>query len=94
MESLIDHGYSGMNNGTRVHHIFQGIKSTELEAAVNVVWAQQSKYGKDFNATVSYLGHLVMKKGYCIKSVHIAKILSQPTKPKMVPFMGKIQCKK
>ena len=37
MESLTDYDYSEMNNGTKVPHFLQGIKSTELEAADNVV---------------------------------------------------------
>ena len=48
MESLTDYGYSGMDNGTKVSHFLQGIKSTELEAAVNAVWAQPEKYGSEF----------------------------------------------
>ena len=54
MESLTDYGYSGMNNGTKVHHFLQGIKSSELEALANVVCAQPEKYGTDFNATISH----------------------------------------
>ena len=50
MESLTDYGYSGMDNGTKVHQFLQG-KSPELEAAVNVVHAQPEKYGTDFDAT-------------------------------------------
>ena len=41
----------------------QGIKNTELEAVVNVVWAQPEKYGKDFETTMFYHGQMVMKKG-------------------------------
>ena len=40
MESLVDYGYNGMDNGTKVCRFVQGIKSTELEAVVNVFWAQ------------------------------------------------------
>ena len=40
MESLTDYGYSGMDIGTKACYFSQEIKSTELEAAVNVVWAQ------------------------------------------------------
>ena len=54
VESLTDYGYSCMDNGTKVCHFLQGIKGTELEAAVNVVPAQPEKYGTDFNATMSY----------------------------------------
>ena len=45
MDSLADHGYSGIDDGIKVHHFLQGIKSTELEAEVNVVWAQPKKDG-------------------------------------------------
>ena len=65
-----------------------------MVAEVNVVWAQPERYGMDFNATVSYLGQMVMKKGFSMQSIHIAKIRSQPVKPKLVAFMGKIECKK
>ena len=40
IKSLTDYGYSEMNNGTKVHHFLQSIKSPELEAVVNVVHAQ------------------------------------------------------
>ena len=62
MGSLTDYGYSGMDNGAKVCHFLQGIKITELEAAVNVVWAQPEKYGTDFDVTVSSLGQMVIKK--------------------------------
>ena len=73
MERLTDYGYSGMDNGTKVHHFFQGIKSNESDAVVNDVWAQQEKYGMDFDAPVFYLGQMVTKKGTSIQSVYIAK---------------------
>ena len=62
MENLADHGYSGIDNGTN-SPIHQGIKSTALEAVINVVWAQPEKYGHDFDPTVSYLCQMIMKKG-------------------------------
>ena len=52
MESLTEYGYSGMNNGTKVHHFLQGIKSPELEVMINVVCSQPEKYGTDFDAVV------------------------------------------
>ena len=60
MKSLVDHGCSGMENYTNFHHFLKGIKSTELEVAVNVVQAQPEKYGKDFNVIVLYCGQMVM----------------------------------
>ena len=55
---------TGIADGTKVSHFFQGIKSTEFEAAFNVIWAQQERYGMDFDVTVSYLGQMVMKKAF------------------------------
>ena len=69
MESFTDYGYSGMDNGTKVCHFLQGIKSPELETVVNVVCAQQGKYGTDFDTVVSYLGQMIMKKGLIMQSV-------------------------
>ena len=94
MESLLDYGCSGMDNGTKVRHFLQGIKSPELDAAVNVVWVQPEKYGTDFDATMSYLGQMVTKNGLTKQSVCIAKMGSQPVKPKVVAFTGKVECKK
>ena len=36
--------------------------SRALEAAVNVVGDQPEKYEMDFDATMSYLGQIIMKK--------------------------------
>ena len=41
MEGLTDYGYSGKDNGTKVYHFLQGIKSPELELAVNVIQAME-----------------------------------------------------
>ena len=72
MESHTYYDYSGMDNGTKVHHFLQGTKSTELEAVINVLQAQQEKNCKNFYATVSYLGQIVMNKGFTMQSVCIA----------------------
>ena len=78
MESVTHYGCSGMDNGTKVCHFLQGIKSPELEAVVNIVQAQPEKYGTDFDTTVSYLGQMVMKKSLTMQSVPIAETQSQP----------------
>ena len=93
MESLTDCGYSGIDNGTKACHFLQGIKSTELEAVVNIVQAQLEKYGTDFDATVPYLVQLVMEKSTSMQSVHIVRTRNQPVKRKVVAFMGIIECK-
>ena len=72
MESLADHGYSGINEGIEVCHFLQLIRNTELKAAINVVWAQSEKYGKEFVTIVSYLGQMVIKKGYNMQSVNVS----------------------
>ena len=93
MESIADHGYNSIHDGMKVCHLLQGIKITELEAAVNVVWAQPEKYHKDFDTNVSYLGQMVKNKGCNMQFIHIAKTGSQPVKPKVAAFMWKIECK-
>ena len=86
-----NYGYGEI--GTKVHHFLKGIKSTELEAVVNVVWAQPEKNGTDFDTPVSYLEQVVMKKGPSMQSIHTARTKSQPVKPKVAAFMGKVECK-
>ena len=44
MEGLVDHGYIGIEDGTKVCHFLQEIRNTELEAVVNLVWVQPQKY--------------------------------------------------
>ena len=51
MESFAEGDYSSIDDG----NIPQGIRSTELEAVVNVVQAQTKKYRNDFDASISYL---------------------------------------
>ena len=79
MESLTDYGHIGMDNGIKVHHFLQGIKSAELKAAINVVWVQPEMYGMDFDATVRYLGQMVMKKGSSMQSVQSRKLIMPST---------------
>ena len=93
MEGLADHGYSGINDGTKVCYFLQGIRRADLEAAVNVVWAQMKKYHEGFDTMMSYLGQMVMKKGHHMNAVYIAKLKSQLVKPKVELLMRKI-CKK
>ena len=89
MESITDHDYCGMDNYTKICHFLQSIKRSEFEAVVNVFQAQPEPFGMNFDATVSYLGQIVTKKSLVMQSVHIAKIRSQPVRPKVVVFMGK-----
>ena len=90
----MDHGYSGVNKGTKVHCFLKGIKITELKAVINVVQTQPEKYGKDFDTTMSYLGQMVMKKSKAMQSIQIVMIRSQPLMTMVMTFMGKIDCKK
>ena len=61
---------------------------------VDIVQAQFKKYGKDFDAMMSYLGIRVLKKDYNVQPLYISKTRSQPTRPKVAPFMGKVECEK
>ena len=89
MKRLKYYGYIGMNKGKRVCHFLQGIRCSELEAAVNVVLVQPEKYGTDFCKSVSYVGQMVMKKGSTMQSINIAKTRSQLVMPKVAVFRGK-----
>ena len=60
MYSPKDYGYSGMDNCIKVHHFLLGIKSTEFDAVVNVVWAQPERYDADCKCVLS--GPFVTKK--------------------------------
>ena len=57
-----------MDNGTKVHHFLQGIKSTEMEKMVKIVQVQLEKYRTDFDATMSFLGQMVTKRGASMQS--------------------------
>ena len=48
----------------------------------------------DFNATMSYQGQMVTKKGPSMQSVSIAKSRGQPGRPKVAASMEKVKCKK
>ena len=85
MEGLTGYDCSGMDNGTKVCNFLQGIKSPELEAVVNVVHAQPEKNGMDFDAVVSYLGQMVIKKALIMQSAWIASTRSQLVRPKWRP---------
>ena len=49
MKHMVDHGNSGIDDGTKACHFLQRIKSTELEAAVNVIHAQLLYSDKSIN---------------------------------------------
>ena len=69
-------------------------KLVEDQGVDSSLQAQPEKYGKDFDATVSYLGQIVAKKSYSMQSVHITKTRNQSVKPKVAAFIRKIECKK
>ena len=83
-----DHSYSGIGNGTKACKFIQGFKISKLEAVISVVQAQPEKFDRDFDATVSYLNQMVMKKGTNMQAIHVAKTRS--AKPQVTPLMGKI----
>ena len=76
-----------MDNGTKGCHLLQGIKSTDLEAAFNVVGAQ-----------LEYCCALLRPNDQeeepdCTICPNY-KNQNQPVRPKVVAFTGKIECKK
>ena len=72
----------------------QDLSLLPMNQEANLVWAQPQKYGTDLDLTVSYCNQMVMKKGYQMQSIQLAKTGSQPAKTKVAAFMGKIECKK
>ena len=89
MKSLTDYGYSDMDNGTKVFHFLQGIKSPELEATENDVCIQPRRYGTDFDDTMSYLGQTVTEMGLIMQSVCIVKNGNKLVMPKVAAFIRK-----
>ena len=65
IESFVNDGYSEVDKGTKVCHFLKGVKSTELEAVVNVVQTQPEKYGKDVDTAVSYLDQIREHNAIC-----------------------------
>ena len=59
LKGLQEHGYHGMDEGTKVRILKKGIKAPFLEAPLAVVNSSDEKYGRDFHAVVAYLGPLV-----------------------------------
>ena len=73
IESLTEYGYSGIHNGTEVHHFLLGSNSTEVEAAVDVVWAQQEKYTFQVKPKVM----IFMEKIECMKHSKVVLIFHE-----------------
>ena len=59
-----------------------------------MLYMPNKKYGRDFDATVLYLGLMVSKNDNNVQPVFIAKTGSYPIKSRMMQFMGEIECKK
>ena len=85
MESLEDKIYSVIEDGTKVYHFLQRIKNFELEVAINVIWAQIEKHGKNFDTMMSYLGQMVTKKDHNLQFIQIAKTENKLGNSKVVP---------
>ena len=85
MESLKNHDYSGTDDGTEVSHFFQGIRNTELEAAVML-----SKPNHRIMTIILMPWCLLLVE---LHSICVAMMRSQLSKPELMLFSGKIEYK-
>jgi hypothetical protein len=61
LEGLVQHGYSGIDEGSKVRHLTAGIKTNTLEAAMNLVTAD-NELQQDFNRVVNLFQDVIRNK--------------------------------
>ena len=67
---------------------------TSSKESRGLSWRQGSMFSRPNQRSMARIVmQMVIKKGYNLQSIHIAKTGSQPAKPKVVAFMGIIECK-
>ena len=50
-----EYGYQGLDPGSKVHYLLNGIRCNKLSTAVTVVRLYPDKYQKDFDTVVAFL---------------------------------------
>ena len=95
----MEYGYQGLDPGSKVCYLLNGIRSDKLSTAVTAVRVQPVTYEKDFDAVVAFLSHYIDKRAPT-PSVKIASVSqTRPTKWQKInanhgTFKGKIESKK
>ena len=59
----MENKYQGLNPGSKVWSLLNGIRCDMLSTAVATVRLYQDKYKKDFNAVIAFLTQYIDKRG-------------------------------
>ena len=58
----MEYRYQGLNSGTKVQYLLNGIRCDKLSTAVAAVRAYPGKYNTNFDAAVAFLTHDINKR--------------------------------
>ena len=76
----MEYGYQGLDPGSKVGYLLNGIRYDKLSIAVNAVRAYPDKCKKDFDAVVTFLTQYIDKRSL-ISSVKVASVVqTRPAK--------------
>ena len=93
----MEYGYQGLDPGSKVQYLLNGIRCDKLAMAVAAVRAHPDKYQKDFNAVVAFLTQYIDKTAPT-PNVKVASVSQtakqQKTSTTCGTFRGKIELKK
>ena len=99
LKNLMEYGYQGLDPGSKVWYLLNGIRCDKLSTAATAVRVHQDKYKKDFDAVVIFLTQHI-DKGGPTRSVKIASVTQtrpakrQKNRASHDTFKGKIELKK
>jgi hypothetical protein len=89
LENLVCHGYSGVNDHSKVCYLMDGIKSNKLEPITTCIMSD-NKLLEDFPRCVTLYKQYVQKlKGKKGQPLNISATALQPAKKVKQPFKGK-----
>ena len=97
--NLMEYGYQGLGQVSKVRYLLNSIRCNKLSTAVTTVRAHPDKYEKDFDTVVTFLTQSTDKRSPT-PSVMVASIMqTRPAKWKKSnashgTFRGKIKLKK
>ena len=58
----MEYGYQGLDPGSKVQYLLNGIRYNQLSTAVATVRAHQEQYEKDFDTVVIFLSQYIDKR--------------------------------
>ena len=95
----MEYGYLGLDTGSNVRFLLNGIRCDKLSTAVAKVRVHLDKFKKDFNEVVAFLTQYIDKRSLT-SSVRVASVAQnrpakwQKTSAGHITFKGKIKLKK